>query len=82
MPRKRSSATNGRSFVETLYRKFESLNCSKTRYVIFLPDERGLEALQTVMILAIAALCLLVLKVWWDPWSRFFKAIFEILLFQ
>jgi hypothetical protein len=36
-------------------------------------DEAGLEALQVVMILAIAALCLVILKAYWNTIKDWFK---------
>ncbi len=52
------------------------------RFYLFSRDERGLEALQVVMVLAISAVCLVAIKVWWDVLSRYFNSLFEILLFQ
>ena len=43
-------------------------------------DERGLGSLQTVMILAIAATSLLLVKHYWAWWKDFFNLAWEILL--
>lgn len=40
----------------------------------------GLEALQIVMILAIAAVCLVFVKAFWTPLSQWFVALIEIFL--
>ena len=43
-------------------------------------NEHGLEAMQVVMLLAIAGVCLIAVKSWWTPLSQFFNSLFELLL--
>ncbi len=45
-------------------------------------SEEGMEALQVVMLLAIAAVCLIAIRHWWIPISQYFNALFELLLQQ
>jgi hypothetical protein len=50
------------------------------RYSTWRRDERGLEALQTVMIVAIAAVCLLVLKSYWPGIRDWFNTLIEVVI--
>lgn len=43
-------------------------------------DQRGLEALQTVMILAIAGVSLLLVKHWWPHYQQWFSLAVDILI--
>ena len=46
----------------------------------FRVSEDGGEALQVVMLLAIAAVCLITIRQWWIPISGYFNALIELLL--
>jgi len=43
-------------------------------------SEDGMGVLQVVMLLAIGAVCLIAIKQWWIPISKYFNALFELLL--
>jgi hypothetical protein len=69
----------------TMY-KFAQRELSKSRQLrprlasvrLFHQDERGLEALQVVMILAVAAVCLQVIKYWWPWWREFLNLAIDV----
>jgi len=43
-------------------------------------SEAGVETLQVVMLLAIAAVCLITIRQWWAPISAYFRALVELLI--
>jgi hypothetical protein len=43
-------------------------------------SEAGVETLQVVMLLAIAAVCLITIRQWWVPISAYFRALIELLI--
>jgi hypothetical protein len=43
-------------------------------------SEDGMEVLQVVMLLAIGAVCLIAIRQWWIPISKYFNALFELLV--
>jgi len=49
----------------------------KSTVAKFHKDEAGLEALQVVMILAVAAICLILLKDYWGKIKTWFKAMMD-----
>jgi hypothetical protein len=67
-------------FSPRLLSKSWGLRPQLTRARLLHRDERGLEALQAVMILAVAAVCLQVIKYWWPWWREFFNLAIEVFL--
>lgn len=52
----------------------------KTMLRRFHEEEEGLEAIQVVMIVAVASVCLLVIKEWWPVISDWVKQALDILM--
>jgi len=82
MPPRISGSLTRRLVSNALRSKRQNIICLKIKCCDFSSDQRGMETLQTLMILAIAAICLIVIKLWWEPLSEYFNSLFEIFLFQ